>query len=518
MKAKRSRSNTAPSAHSGLYHPVLSADDAESPVRTGEEVSEVLRPARRTRVEKRPGLKVIDVGRNSPLFAYVRPGDFLVSINDATVRDTIDYHFKIADGECDVLFETQKGERLLFEFDDATADALALTFDQGGIRTCNNGCVFCFVMQQPKGMRRSLYIMDEDYRYSFTHGNFVTLSNTSDADIERIIEQRLSPLYISVHATNDTLRRCMLRNERLEPIIGRLKRLIGGGITIHTQVVLCPGVNDGDELDRTISELAELSPGVATLALAPVGLTKYRDNLPELSIYGKSAAGELIDKVEQWQKRLQAKLGTRFVWPADEFYTAAGREFPPLDAYEELEQFENGVGMCSSLLAGFAERLAEVKKAAGVSKKRRKRIVALTGASAHPWLERKVGSVMRELGVDLSFHMVRNRFWGGTVTVSGLLTGKDLLKAANDLAGRGDDVILPPNCLNNDDLFLDNMTLEEFCSATPATVLVGSYDMTETIVEALSTDKAPHQSRGRRIVALAEALPAGDSEISGEWE
>jgi len=264
------------------YSPQLQASAAIRKLAgaTEEAAAKQANVAPKTRVVRPVGLELLEVERHSPLFAYVRPGDRLVSINDETVRDTIDFHFKMAEPEVDLLFESTTGEQSLFEFEDVTIEELGLTFNQSGIRTCKNECIFCFVMQQPQGMRRSLYIMDEDYRYSFTHGNFVTLSNTSDADIERIIEQRLSPMYISVHATNDTLRRCMLKNELLAPIVPRLKQLIDGGITVHAQVVLCPGINDGPELDRTIRELSALNPGVETLALAPVGLTKYRDDLP----------------------------------------------------------------------------------------------------------------------------------------------------------------------------------------------------------------------------------------------
>ncbi|HSG98485.1 MAG TPA: DUF512 domain-containing protein [candidate division Zixibacteria bacterium] len=504
--SKNLKSESAVASHSGVYQPLLGVDDAVSPVSPEREQLEELRPARRTRVERLPGLSVLSVAAHSPLFAYVRPGDFLISINDEPVADTIDFHFKMADDETDLVFQDQSGEQLLFEFDGVTVDELGVTFDQGGIRTCNNGCIFCFVMQQPKGMRRSLYIMDEDYRYSFTHGNFVTLSNTSDADIERIIEQRLSPLYISVHATNDTLRRCMLRNERLEPILPRIRRLVEGGITIHTQVVVCPGVNDGVELERTIHELVELHPGVATLALAPVGLTKYRDNLPELALYGPAAAGELIDRIEALQRELLNSHGTRFVWAADEFYTSARRTFPSLASYEELEQFENGVGMCRSLLTNFNRRRKGIARRLESLAGKAPRMIALTGVSAQPWLEAEVGSWLRGAGAAIEFHAVDNQFWGGSVTVSGLLTGADLLGAAQRIAGADDVVLLPPNCLNNDDLFLDNKTLAQFRERVGARVVVGSYDITDTILEALDPSAPVERGSGDRRVALTEAV------------
>lgn len=453
------------------------------------------------------GLKILSLERSSPLFGYLRPDDYLVSINDEPVEDIIDFHFKLAEDEVDLIFKTADEELLLFEFSGVSAGELGLTFDQESIRTCRNKCVFCFIMQQPEGMRRSLYVMDEDFRYSFTHGNFVTLSNTSDQDIERIIAQRLSPLYVSVHATDDTLRRCMLKNELLDPIVPRLKQLIEGGIEIHTQVVLCPGLNDGAALEKTIADLSVLHPGVVSLALAPVGLTKYRQNLPELSIYSAESAGELLDNVRAIRKRLLRDLGTRFVWPADEFYTIAGRDFPTLKSYEDLSQFENGVGMCRSLITTFNRKKKSLAETVGNYSDQSGRLVALTGVSAGPWLEEQIGVPLREMGVDIVFHALNNRFWGDSVTVSGLLTGADLLQAARKLCGAGDTLVLPPNCLNNDDLFLDNMTLESFRQQLGSRTVIGGYDMAETIRRALSPDsRADSQGSESRLVAFAEAV------------
>lgn len=458
------------------------------------------------RLDACPGLKVLRVGPSSPLCGYVRSGDHLREINDQPVLDTIDFHYKMSEPELDLLFETKKGEKIVFEFENITIDELGLSFEQGHIRTCNNECVFCFIMQQPKGLRRSLYIMDEDYRYSFTHGNFVTLSNTTDEDIARIIEQRLSPLYISVHSTNDTLRRCMLKNELLAPIIPRIKELTENGITVHTQVVLCPGINDGAELDRTIEELSDLYPGVESLALAPVGLTKYRENLPEISVYSAEAAGEIIDRVEHIRRRMLKEKKTRFVWAADEFYTLAGRTFPSLKSYESLCQFENGIGMCRSFISSFNRKKRSLKMFLERERPDNRKLVGLTGDSAWPWLSGELKPQVRELGIDLDFQQVPNRFWGGTVTISGLLTGSDLLGAAKRLESPNLVTLLPPNCLNNDDLFLDDMTLAEFRSNLNCRVVVGSYDLVETLKEALSDRETPSHGASRRYVALTESI------------
>jgi len=413
------------------------------------------------------------------LFGHIRPGYTLVSINGQKVLDTIDFTYKIADERVDIRFADPNGREIDFQFDDTSAGDLGLTLDDRKIRFCKNDCIFCFVHQQPQGMRRALYFQDEDYRLSFTHGNFVTLSNTTDEEIARIIEQRLSPLYVSVHATDDKLRRCMLRNEKLPAILPRLRQLTENGITVHTQVVLCPGVNDGPHCDRTINELAELYPGVETLAVVPVGLTKYRTSLAKLRTYTPAEAGVIVDRIEEKQKALLAATGSRFVWPADEFYVAAGRPFPKLHTYEEMHQFENGIGMAREFITGFNRRRGRLK-----GLRSNKRILFMTGRSAHPFLDQEVMPfINNELGLDVKLHQVPNRFWGETVTVSGLLTGQDLLRHVRMKIDEFDTVVLPPNCLNDDDLFLDNLSLDQFQNTLGKEVVVGQYNLAETLRE-----------------------------------
>ncbi|MCH9031115.1 MAG: DUF512 domain-containing protein, partial [candidate division Zixibacteria bacterium] len=260
--------------------------------------------------------------------------------------------------------------------------------------------------------------------------------------------------------------------------------LTDNGIIIHSQVVLCPGINDGVELERTIGELHDLFPSVETLAVAPVGLTKYRDNLTDVPIYSAEEAGVVIDLVEKYQKKFKKAGGSRFVWPADEFYTIAERSFPPLSSYETIDQFENGVGMCRLLISDFNKRR---KRLAKISPQIAKagRIVALTGASAYPWLNSEIVPNARDAGIDIEFFETENRFWGDTITISGLLTGADLLEKARKSAENEDVIVLPPNCLNGDDLFLDNMTLADFKNKLGRKVVVGSYDMVETLIEAV---------------------------------
>jgi putative radical SAM enzyme (TIGR03279 family) len=424
-------------------------------------------------------MKIASIDPSSPLFGHVRPGYRVVTINGAPVEDEIDFRFRTTDEKVELEIEGPSGEGAVYRFELGSGDDLGLAFEEPRVKVCKCNCIFCFIRQQPRGMRPALYIKDEDYRLSFTHGNFVTLSNTTEADLERIVRQRLSPMYISVHATDTTLRRCMLGNDKLEPIIPSLKYLADNGIQIHTQVVLCPEVNDGDPLDRTIVELAALHPGVQSLAVVPVGLTRYRENLAELRGYTVAEAGEMIDRVTGYQNRFKEELGTRFVWPADEFYVLAGRELPSLSEYEEMPQFENGIGMLREFLTGFNRRKRHLKNL-----KSDRRVLFLTGYSAHPFLQSNIMPYLTDtLALNVDLQPVTNRFWGETVTVSGLLTGQDLLRAARGREKEFDTVVLPPNCLNNDDLFLDNLPLSQFRDALKKNVVVGSYNLAETIRE-----------------------------------
>ncbi len=421
-------------------------------------------------------MKVANIDPGSPLFGYVRPGDKVVSINGTEVLDSIDFYYKTSHEKVVILFADPKGEQIEFDFDELMPGELGLTLEEGKIRVCKNDCIFCFIRQQPQGMRRALYVKDEDYRLSFTHGNFVTLSNTTDADIKRIIEQRLSPMYVSVHATDDKLRRCMLRNEKLDPIIPRLKALTDNGITVHTQTVLCPGINDGENLERTITDLASLHPGIETLAVVPVGLTKYRDHLPGLRNYKPDEAKQIIDFIGTLQDKYLKQHGTRFVWAADEFYVAANMEFPNKAFYEEMSQFENGIGMVREFITMFNRRRKQLKEI-----KSDKKALFLTGYSALPFLNKEIAPQIENL--NISFEPVKNDFWGHSVTVSGLLTGQDLLKHARSRINDFDVAVLPPNCLNNDDLFLDNMSLEQFQTGLGKEVFIGQYNLAETIKE-----------------------------------
>lgn len=422
-------------------------------------------------------MKILDVAPDSPLFGYVRPGYFIKSINGNNVIDSIDFRYKISDEKVKIDFLSDIGDEISFDFYDLTEDDLGLTFDDGKIKVCRNDCIFCFVRQQPAGMRKSLYIKDEDYRLSFTHGNFITLSNTDEEDLKRIVDQRLSPLYISVHTTDDTLRRCMFRNEKLSSILPQLKYLTENGIIIHTQVVLCPEVNDGKYLEKTIDELSKFYPAIQTLGVVPVGLTKYRKKLPQLRTYKEEEASEIITYIENRQKEFSKSINTRFLWCADEFYIQAKRKFPDYNSYEVMDQFENGIGMVSEFKNMFNKRKQFLKKI-----KSKKKVLFLTGYSADYFLNKDIMPYLQnKLLLNCTLKPVLNEFWGETVTVSGLLTGQDLLKEAKKNVKDFDAFVIPPNCINNDDLFLDNMSLSQFQAALGKEVYLGSYNLFETI-------------------------------------
>jgi putative radical SAM enzyme (TIGR03279 family) len=424
-------------------------------------------------------MKVTEIHPDSPLFGYVRPGYTLVSVNGEEALDGIDFRFRTTDDKIELVFADPAGEKATFRLETVPGDDLGLTLEEPPVKVCKCNCIFCFVQQQPKGMRRSLYVKDEDYRLSFTHGNFVTMSNMSDADLDRIVEQRLSPLYISVHTTDDKLRRCMLRNEKLAPIVPRIRFLTERGITVHTQVVLCPEINDGAALDQTIDQLSELYPGVNNLAVVPVGLTRYRDHLPNLRTYTNDEAGAIINRVEKRQRQFLKTLGSRFVWAADEFYVQAGRPFPSLASYEEMAQFENGVGMAREFITRFNRRRTRLGKLST-----RRRALFLTGHSAFPfWQSELQPYLKKQFRLKLEVAPVVNHFWGEKVTVSGLLTGQDLLRTARSKDDTYDVCVLPPNCLNHEDLFLDNLSLEQFRQTLNKDVIVGGYNLPDTIRE-----------------------------------
>ena len=382
----------------------------------------------------------------------LQAGDRLLSINGEPLRDLLDYRLHMAGEE--LLLEIERADGALWdiEIEKDAEDDLGVQLPHPEPDQCGNNCIFCFVHQLPPGLRPTLYVKDEDYRFSYLYGAYVTLTNIDESTLQRILNQKLSPLYVSVHATDEQLRGEML-GRRGPEILPLLKRLVDEGITVHTQVVLCPGINDGVSLKRTFADLLALAPGVASLALVPVGLTGYRQRLPQLRPVLPDEARVLIDWVHARQAECLDRLGTRFVYAADELYLAAGVAFPDLADYEDLPQLENGVGLVAQFRAEAREVLAQALKLALPP------VSVVTGASAAGEIRSFAAQLSTISGSELTVWEVANRFFGGAVTVTGLLAGGDIV---SQLAGKnlGEVLLLPEVLLREgSDMLLDDMTL-----------------------------------------------------------
>jgi len=413
------------------------------------------------------GIEIESVRSGSPAErAGLRPGDLLMSWGGEPLHDVIDFMFHACGPKTEIRY-IREGSVCTTEVEPGE-EGTGITFQPFRVRTCRNNCVFCFVKQLPRGLRRSLYVKDEDYRLSFLYGNYTTLSNMSAADRKRIVRQRLSPLYISVHATNRSLRNRMLGNPRGGDIMKDLKFFAEHKIRMHTQIVLCPGYNDGKELQKTVSDLHRFYPYIASIAVVPVGLTMHRRQ--ELSPVTAEDAAKAVSLVEAFQKRFRKKHGEPIVYCADEMYIKAGRPFPPLKDYGALPQIENGVGMVPQFLS-------QARKARPSGRPDRKtEYVTFTGASFFPYLKRFAERLVEKEAVHLAVLPVENRFFGTTVTVAGLLTGRDLLKTLQDFADSYRVLLVPDVALREDeDVFLDDVTLKDIEEATGLkTVRIGS--------------------------------------------
>ncbi|HCE66496.1 MAG: FeS-binding protein [Geobacteraceae bacterium GWC2_55_20] len=386
----------------------------------------------------------------------LKAGDRLLAVNGHALRDIIDYSYYTSCND-ELLLEVEKpdGELWELEVERETGEPLGLTFPAPVPSRCANNCVFCFVHQLPKGLRKPLYVKDEDYRLSFLNGNYVTLANLKPSTLSRIIEQRLSPLYISVHATNPVLREQLLGKAGIPPVMDQLRQLAAAGIAMHTQVVLCPGLNDGDELERTVTELAGLFPAVRSLAIVPLGLTDHRANLPLLTPVDGIYAREFISIWEPRARKLRRRLGEPFLFLADEFYLKAGLPFPPIREYGDFPQIENGVGMAPLFAREAGQALRRARPVASF------RATVVTGVSAAGFVGEFLESLSEKTGLELVPLVVENKLFGPTVTVSGLVAGNDIVAA---LAGHeiGEALLLPDVMLKEvEDVFLDDVTLEE---------------------------------------------------------
>lgn len=391
--------------------------------------------------------------------AGVPPGAVLVSLNGQAVLDALALRFLETARRVDLVWRDGEGAEHRTRVDKPEDLALGLDVDPLKMRACNNKCAFCFAHQNGRGMRRALYFKDDDYRFSFLNGNFATLTNLTQADLDRIAEQRLSPLYISVHATDWALRNQILGNPEAPNILEQIQGFAAARIFMHTQVVLCPGINDGPYLKQTLEDLSRFHPFVQSVALVPVGLTQYREKLPVLRSPDPEYARSLLTWAEPWRRRFLAELGTRLAFPSDEFYLLAGRSFPGGRTYEGYPQLGNGVGGCRKFLDEF--RRLERKLPPEVSPRRRLSVV--TGSLAAPVLAGAIARLNQIAGLSIEMIPVPNEFFGGSVTCAGLLTGRDIAKTLEgDREHLGDAVLVPSMAFKDDeDIFLDDMLLRD---------------------------------------------------------
>ncbi len=406
----------------------------------------------------------------------IRPGDRLLRLNGQPVADFIDYQFHQSAEDLIVEVERQ-GQTQSYQVEKTYDQDLGLILADIRIRHCANNCTFCFIKQNPAGMRPSIYLHDEDYRYSFLYGNFITLTNITRRQLERIARQRLSPLYISVHATDPDVRKQLFRYRGNDQLLDKLRYLKDQQIELHTQVVLVPGINDGPVLEQTIRDLYRLRPAVKSLAIVPVGLTKHRQGLPEIEPVDPDQANRLISKNRQWERRYRNDRDAPFVYLADEFYLLSGTPIPSAEAYGQYEQLENGVGLTRCFLDGFKEHQGDLPPAL----KKQTALLLLTGELAAPVLKEQVLPVLNQIAnLQADLQPIKNEFYGPSVTVSGLLTAQDILAQVQN-AERYDWVLLPPDAVNRHDRLLDDFSPAQLAKALGLSVKLSNFDLVETI-------------------------------------
>ncbi|MBN2355171.1 DUF512 domain-containing protein [candidate division KSB1 bacterium] len=399
-------------------------------------------------------MKITAVHPNTPAHRLgLRAGDEIVAINGQKVHDPIDFNFYLADDHPWLSF--LRGNQTVEIFlNTSDGEFFGVEFADFPYRCCGNKCVFCFIDQNPDGLRSSLYFKDEDFRLSFLYGNYVTLTNVSQNDLNRIVTQRLSPLYISVHATDPEVRKKMLGLRRDDHLLQKLAYLAKHNIEMHAQIVLCPGWNDGAHLQKTVDDLALFYPQLRTVAIVPVGLTAHRAGLPRIKAVDADMARQIIvwcdEKADAWRK----KIGSNFVYLADEFYLTAQMALPAKGRYEDFAQIENGVGMTRHFIDRFRRQKPRLP-----ARLPGKKVTIVTGTLAAPVINHEIMPHLAGIeGLQTDLVAIDNRFYGGHVSVSGLLVGQDICR---QLSGRnlGDAVAIPPNCLNTDGLFLDDWTV-----------------------------------------------------------
>lgn len=383
-------------------------------------------------------------------------GDMILSVNSHRLRDPIDFVFHSADDHLSVEVK-RDGKKINLKVDREDSREFGVDFKPFRIMTCRNNCIFCFVKQLPKGLRKTLYVKDEDYRMSFLYGNYITLCNLSKEDRKRIVEQRLSPLYISVHSTNRAVRNKLLGNAKGPDILKELKFLTDNKVRLNIQIVLCPDYNDGKELYHTISNLYRFYPYVLSIAVVPVGLTIHRKQ--NIRPVKKEDADNAIQIIESFQKRFMKKHGNPIVYAADELYLKAERAFPPLREYAALHQIENGVGMVPL----FVSRARKLKISRTLPRKRK--FITFTGVSFYPFLKKFIDRLAEKENLHVDVCRIENHFFGSSITVGGLLTGRDVIRTILDRTDGRDVILVPDVMLDREDRFLDDIALKDLETA-----------------------------------------------------
>ncbi len=432
----------------------------------------------------------------------IEPGDKLLKISNVAIEDIFDYQFLVQDDYIEVLIEKSDGEQWLLEVDKDFDEDLGVEFENGlmdNYRSCHNKCIFCFIDQMPKGMRDTLYFKDDDSRLSFLQGNYVTLTNMSDHDIDRIIRYHLSPINISFQTTNPELRCKMLNNRFAGEALKKVDRLFEGGVYMNGQIVLCKGINDGAELERSIRDLTKYLPQLESVSVVPVGLSGHREGLYPLEPFTKEDAKEVLKTIHTWQEKLYPEYGLHFIHASDEWYILAEEELPEADNYDGYIQYENGVGMLRMLIDEVEDAIAIAmergyllceRSVEGPYKAQKRVISMVTGKLAYPYMKNIAEKLMALCeGLDVHVYAIRNDFFGEMITVSGLITGQDIIK---QLKGQelGEVLYLPENILRSgEDVFLDDLTVSDVQNTLQVTVDIVKSNGYELVSSLLGLDK-----------------------------
>ena len=439
----------------------------------------------------------------------IEPGDELISINDQEIEDVFDYHYLVNDDYLTVLIRKTNGEEWELEIEKDYEEDLGIEFDNGLMdeyRSCRNNCIFCFIDQMPPGMRETLYFKDDDSRLSFLQGNYVTLTNMSDHDIDRIIKYHLGPINISFQTTNPELRCKMLHNRFAGDIFPKVQRLYEAGIEMNGQIVLCKGVNDGEELERSIRDLSQYLPHLRSVSIVPVGLSKYRDGLYPLEPFIKEDADNVLERVHRWQKKLYAAYGLHFIHCSDEWYILAEQPMPPEEQYDGYLQLENGVGMLRLLNTEVQEAVQAMEGNDTV-----RHFSVATGKLAAPYIEKNLSYVREKFpNIHGTVYAIRNDFFGPMITVSGLITGQDLIAQLKDQE-LGERLLIPCNMLRaGENVFLDDITVEEAEEALQIKITVVNEDGA-SFVHAVVDGTILENHKRRQIYEQADSSNCGAS-------